>query len=117
MRWQLLPICIQPAQSNCFADIHLNVNNIPLIISRVFQPIAAVKLILDQLIPMGLLLDPDEFLAHKDISKVRLSEIERLVIPKPIPCIAMLTMTPEQQHALIDQILAANLQTLRLKLT
>jgi len=57
---------------------------------------------------MGLLLDPDEFLANKDISKVRLSEIECLVIPKPVPTLAMLTMTPDQQHNLIEQILAAN---------
>lgn len=57
---------------------------------------------------MGLLLDPDEFLANKDLHKVRLSEIERKIFPKPIPCIAMFNMTPDQQHSLIDQILAAN---------
>lgn len=108
MRWQPAPIRVQPAKPNCGFDIHLNVNNIPLIISGVFQPIAAVKLSLDQQHQMGLLLDPDEFLANKDIRKVRLSEIERKIFPKPIPCIAMLTMTPEQQHTLVDQILAAN---------
>ena len=57
---------------------------------------------------MGLLLDPDEFLANKHLAKVPLSEIERKIFPKPIPCIAMLTMTTYQQHNLIDLILAHN---------
>ena len=57
---------------------------------------------------MGLLLDPELFLATKDISKVKLSEIEQMVFPKPIPCIAMFSMTTEQQQCLIDQILVAN---------
>ena len=57
---------------------------------------------------MGLLRDPEQFLASKDISKVKLSEIEEKVFPQSIPCIAMFSMTTEQQHCLIDQILAAN---------
>ena len=83
-------------------------NNIPFLISGVFQTSAAVKIILDQHIQMGLLLDPDEFLANKDLHKVRLSEIERLVIPQPIPDLRLYTMSPQQFDTLIDQIIAAN---------
>ena len=57
---------------------------------------------------MGLLLDLEQFLTAKDISKVKLTEIEQKVFSKPIPCIAMFSMTTEQQSCLIDQILAAN---------
>ena len=57
---------------------------------------------------MGLLLDPDEFLANKDISKVRLSEIERLVIPQPVPDLRLYSMSPQQFDRLLDQILANN---------
>ena len=57
---------------------------------------------------MGLLLDPDEFLSHKDLHKVRLSEIERLVIPQPIPDLRLYTMSPQQFDTLIDQIISAN---------
>ena len=108
MRWQLSAIAEQPSRPKTFSRRHLNRNDISLLVSGVFQTSVAVKLTVGHNIQMGLLLDPDEFLANKDLHKVRLSEIERKIFPKPILTISMFTMTPEQQHALVDQILAAN---------
>jgi len=57
---------------------------------------------------MGLLLDPDEFLANKDLHKVPLSDIERKIIPKPIPDLRLYSMTTKQLDCIVDQILANN---------
>ena len=57
---------------------------------------------------MGLLLDPDEFLANKDLHKVPLSDIERKIIPKPIPDLRLYSMTAQQLDCIVDQILANN---------
>ena len=57
---------------------------------------------------MGLLLDPDEFLANKDLHKIPLSDLEQKIIPKPLPDLRLYAMTPNQLDNIFELIIANN---------
>ncbi|MAF42123.1 MAG: hypothetical protein CL859_09785 [Cyanobium sp. ARS6] len=56
-----------------------------------FLQLTVASVSLTQYIRMGLLLNPDEFLAAPNISQTPLTELEQLIIPKPIPDLRLYT--------------------------